>query len=116
MMTTGYDYDSPSYIKAAERQCGDQVRAFLKRVAFDGVRFDTSAVAGFCPDGIYQTAAKQGVDLIITSTHGLTGLQHVLTGSIAEQVVRHASCPVLVVPSHPQTRMGNLAKARERTA
>jgi nucleotide-binding universal stress UspA family protein len=42
--------------------------------------------------------AKRDVDLIITPTHGRTGLRHVLIGSVAEHVVRHASCPVLVIP------------------
>jgi universal stress protein A len=42
--------------------------------------------------------AKQDVDLIIAPTHGRTGLGHVLIGSVAERVVRHASCPVLVIP------------------
>jgi nucleotide-binding universal stress UspA family protein len=43
-------------------------------------------------------AAKElGTDLIILSTHGRTGLAHVLLGSTAERVVRHAGCPVLVV-------------------
>ena len=37
--------------------------------------------------------------LIAISTHGRTGFEHVLLGSTAEYVVRHASCPVLVVPS-----------------
>ena len=52
--------------------------------------------------------------LIITSTHGLTGFEHVLIGSIAEKVVRHAPCSVLVVPSHPQIRSANLAKTAGR--
>ena len=38
-------------------------------------------------------------DLIILSTHGYTGLKHVLLGSTAERVVRHSKCPVLVVRS-----------------
>lgn len=42
--------------------------------------------------------AKRDVDLIIAPTHGRTGLSHVLIGSVAERVVRHASCPVLVIP------------------
>ena len=47
MMTTGCsDYDSPIYIEAARRQCGDQMQAFLKRVDFGRVPVDTSAVAG----------------------------------------------------------------------
>jgi nucleotide-binding universal stress UspA family protein len=55
-------------------------------------------------------AEEKDVDLIITSTHGLTGFKHVLIGSIAEQVVRHAPCSVLVVPSHPKIRIANLPK------
>lgn len=40
-------------------------------------------------------------DLIVISTHGYTGLKHVLLGSVAERVVRHAGCPVLVVRGKP---------------
>ena len=44
-------------------------------------------------------AAKEGVDLIVLSTHGRTGLDHLLIGSVAERVVRHALCPVLTLRS-----------------
>ena len=42
-------------------------------------------------------AADNDVDLIVLSTHGRTGLPHVLLGSVAEKVVRKACCPVLTV-------------------
>ena len=48
---------------------------------------------------ITKAAQSQKVDLIVISTHGYTGLKHVLLGSTTERVVRHASCPVLVVRS-----------------
>ena len=44
-------------------------------------------------------AANHDADVIIISTHGRTGLRHVLLGSTAESVVRSAHCPVLVVPA-----------------
>jgi nucleotide-binding universal stress UspA family protein len=44
-------------------------------------------------------AAEQGVHLLVLGTHGRTGLEHALLGSIAERVVRRARCPVLTV--HP---------------
>jgi nucleotide-binding universal stress UspA family protein len=105
MMTTGYgDFDSAPYVEAAHRRCGEQMEAFLARVSFDGVPVKTSAVAGFCPTRIYQIATKERADLIIMSTHGRTGLRHVLLGSVAERTVRDAACPVLVVPSFSRAR------------
>ena len=45
-------------------------------------------------------AAKElGADLICVSTHGRTGLAHFLLGSVAERIVRHSPCPVLIVRS-----------------
>jgi nucleotide-binding universal stress UspA family protein len=48
-------------------------------------------------DEIAGAARMLKADLIIISTHGYTGLRHVLLGSTTERVVRHAPCPVLVV-------------------
>ena len=42
-------------------------------------------------------AAPRRADLIVMGTHGRTGIKHALIGSVAERVVRHAPCPVLVV-------------------
>ena len=41
-------------------------------------------------------------DLIVISTHGRTGLKHLLLGSVAETVLRHAPCPVLIVRNREQ--------------
>lgn len=48
-------------------------------------------------DEICKAARELRSDLVIIATHGHTGLKHVLLGSTAERVVRHAPCPVLVV-------------------
>jgi nucleotide-binding universal stress UspA family protein len=42
-------------------------------------------------------AKEQKIDLIVLSTHGRTGLKHLLLGSVAERVVQHAHCPVLSI-------------------
>jgi universal stress protein A len=51
---------------------------------------------------IDRVAREHHCDLIVMGSHGRTGLSRLLTGSIAEQVIRTASCPVLVVklPAH----------------
>lgn len=46
---------------------------------------------------VSDTAQENNTDLIIISTHGYTGFKHLLLGSVAERVIRHATCPVLVV-------------------
>ena len=46
---------------------------------------------------IIETARTLESDLIVLSTHGRTGLKHLLLGSVAEHVVRRAPCPVLIV-------------------
>lgn len=46
---------------------------------------------------IIETASELNIDLIIISTHGHTGVEHLLFGSTAEKVVRKAPCPVLTI-------------------
>jgi universal stress protein A len=46
---------------------------------------------------VVDLAKNDGYDMIILATHGYTGVKHALLGSVAEKVVRHAPCPVLVV-------------------
>ncbi len=57
--------------------------------------------SGSPPDEITRFALEEGIDLIVMATHGRTGFQHVLLGSIAEKIVRASSVPVLTVKPHP---------------
>ena len=58
---------------------------------------NTIVCHNFVFDGILDAAREIAADLIVTTTHGRTGLMHLLIGSTAESVVRKAPCPVLVV-------------------
>ncbi len=53
---------------------------------------------------IVRAAEEGNVDLIILGDHGRTGLARAFMGSTAEQVVRHAPCPVLVILAHEHDR------------
>jgi nucleotide-binding universal stress UspA family protein len=57
---------------------------------------------------IVRFAGEADIDLIILSTHGRTGLKHVLMGSVAENVVRYAPCPVLVVREFEHEFLGSV--------
>jgi nucleotide-binding universal stress UspA family protein len=57
---------------------------------------------GIAEKNIVNLAEEEGIDLIVISTHGRTGLSHMIVGSVTEKVVRLARCPVLSIPSHPK--------------
>jgi nucleotide-binding universal stress UspA family protein len=59
---------------------------------------------GVSHKNIVDTAQRESVDLIVMSTHGRTGLDHIILGSVTEKVVARAHCPVLVVP-RPERRV-----------
>jgi nucleotide-binding universal stress UspA family protein len=108
-------YDIPALQTAAREIAGLKMRELVRSVNFGAVKFETAFTEGSPVVDICAFAKDHDVDLIIISTHGLTGFKHILIGSIAEQVVRHAPCSVLVVPSHPRLRAANLAKSAGAT-
>ena len=62
-----------------------------------GLEIEEVIVHGEAASEIVRVAKDRNVDLIVVSSHGRTGIGRILFGSTAEAVVRHASCPVLVV-------------------
>jgi universal stress protein A len=61
------------------------------------VGFEHRLVLGSPAGGILHVAEKDKVEMIVMATHGRTGLTRLLMGSVAEEVVRKAKCPVLTV-------------------
>jgi len=104
-------YDIPGLQKAARKNAERKMRDLDLSVNFGAVKFATTFTDGSPAIDICAFAKGHDVDLIITSTHGFTGFRNVLIGSVAEQVVRHAPCWVLVVPSHPHVRAAHLTKS-----
>lgn len=78
-----------------------QARAELEKLAreefSDSAKVSVHLRDGAAYDEIATAARDLGADLIIIATHGRTGLAHILMGSTAERVVRHAPCPVLTL-------------------
>ena len=95
-------YDLPLLMEEAEKASRKQMRNLVQKTDWEGLKVEASLQLGHPGDQICAQANKKRADLIVTSTHGTTGLSHVLLGSTAEYVVRHAHIPVLVVPSHPR--------------
>lgn len=64
---------------------------------FAGISTETVVRVGSPAPEIVKVARELPADLVVISTHGRTGLKHVFLGSVVEQVVQRAPCPVFVV-------------------
>ncbi len=76
----------------------DRVKAaFATRATASEVQFYVHARIGKPADEILALAAEIGADMIFIGSHGKTGVERLLLGSVSERVVREAGCPVMVV-------------------
>ncbi len=78
-----------------------RAREILEKVAREapaGIRIRPVVARGTPSKVIVEVAEKEGVDLIIMTSHTARGLEHVLLGSVTDKVLRSATCPVLVMP------------------
>jgi nucleotide-binding universal stress UspA family protein len=76
-----------------------RMKELLGHSFLQGVKAETIIRTGQETDKICAEAARDNVVLVVISTHGRTGFKRAVIGSVAEQVVRYAECPVLTVPS-----------------
>lgn len=95
-----------TYDLAKERKAEEELHAFFEKVTPpvdpDGNPLSRSAMEAHVAAGrpaaeIIRFAEERGNDLVVMSTHGLTGLKRFVMGSVAEKVVRHVSVPVFTV-------------------
>ncbi len=79
-------------VSGAERSMADFVSENFKGIETRGV-----VVVGYAAEEILALADSEQVDLIVMGTRGRKGLDLILFGSVAEKVVKNATCPVLTI-------------------
>ena len=98
--------DPTPIVEAEEDVAVDYLAAIGKRLEAAGLRVELLMAEGPAGDVIVEQARAQRADLVAMATHGRAGLDRVLFGSIADDVLHHARCPVLLVrvddPEHPE--------------
>jgi len=81
----------------ARASASNQVDAVVAATAKDGIQAEGLLIEDRPAPAIIDAAKRLPADLIVMGTRGLTGLAHVVLGSVADRVLREASCPVLTV-------------------
>jgi nucleotide-binding universal stress UspA family protein len=77
----------------------DELERRARAVRGEGLLARALLRTGPAASTIAETASQEDVDLLVVGTHGRSGLDRLIVGSVAERVVRLATCPVLVVKS-----------------
>jgi nucleotide-binding universal stress UspA family protein len=96
MMSGGVDYVSLGTIyEDAHSEAKEKLDQLSAR--FEGISQRNYVRHGLVWKNLAGIIDENGVDLIVLGTHGRTGLGKLLLGSVAEDILRHASCPVLTV-------------------
>jgi nucleotide-binding universal stress UspA family protein len=85
------------YQKELEEAARDALLREVARRIPNEVRVRQIVVTGLAADEIVRLAGETEVDVIVIATHGRTGIRRLIFGSVAERVVRHATCPVLTI-------------------
>ena len=87
------------YEKALRGKAEEQFTVVVQSLP-ESIKFRNVIATGDAADEIVRLAKDESADLIVIATHGLTGWRHLIFGSVAEKVIRHADRPVLVIPVH----------------
>jgi len=89
----------PEYERELHAEAERQLSALAARLTARKLAVHTVVGHGDAGHEIVRMAQAEAVDLIVIATHGTTGWQHVMFGSVAERVVRLARRPVLTIPA-----------------
>jgi nucleotide-binding universal stress UspA family protein len=85
----------------------EEAGSYLTKVAADlkekGIIAESVVLSGNPAEEILNYTQKSGVDMIIMSTHGRSGVSRLFFGSVADKIVRHSLVPVLIKPAGPRT-------------
>ena len=80
-----------------------KANTYLEKIAADlktkGVKVKVEVLAGDPAEEITKYSKREGIDLIVMSTHGRSGFSRWVFGSVADRVVRHTEVPVLIKPA-----------------
>ncbi len=89
-------WDVSGYVEALRVEAENKLREIGARPNLQPIHLTTLLLDGDAVDEITGAISSQNADLLMIGTHGIGGWRHLVFGSVAEKVIRLASCPILV--------------------
>lgn len=95
---TDFAYGQAEYLSAATAEANAAIKATKDAFTAAGLAVETSVVEAHAPwRGVVQAAESAQADLIVMGSHGRSGLEKLVLGSVTQAVLSHTHLPVLVV-------------------
>ena len=88
----------------------DYLKSLCDGLVEEGIKATSSVIDDGPVEAILQVARLENADLIVMTSRGRSGVARLVLGSVAEEVVRRAPCPVLVLGHHYLERLGLASK------
>lgn len=89
-----HKFEKTRYLNAEE-----ELRRFINRISLQGVKIVEAMHAGKPPEQILEYSHSEHIDLVIIASHGWTGLSHLITGNVANKVLRYSQIPTICIKS-----------------
>ncbi len=89
--------DPTPIIQAERQEASNYLEVIARRLRARGLKADTTMPVGSAAEELLEYARVNAADLIAMTTHGRSGLGRLVFGSVADAVLRHAPCPILLV-------------------
>jgi nucleotide-binding universal stress UspA family protein len=109
----------PLDLDALKQNAEQRLNTVGDSALLDGIDHEQLLFEGPIEPSVHRIARQHDIDLIILGTHGRAGIKKLLLGSVAEEIFRNASCPVLTVGPHvpaysqERDRIGNVLFATD---
>jgi nucleotide-binding universal stress UspA family protein len=103
-MTTAYDtFKENEVVEEARDYAGEQLSAYKEILVSKGVDASFLVESGSdVADKIVAVIDRENIDLLVISTHGISGWRPMMFGSIAEKIVKTVECPLLLLRSNEE--------------
>jgi nucleotide-binding universal stress UspA family protein len=104
VMPETYQFLPPEGISLASTSLEEDARARMRELQASNILKDVEVISSEVVKGelglLLRRIEERNIDLLVVGTHGRQGFRRLLLGSIAEEIIRHAPCPVLTVGPH----------------